>query len=200
MGKKKTSEKLKHFYRGPAIKPCYQANEEDMKIISMALTDCLENRKKDFCIESCFEHLSNIHPVIGLSASLRSIKQGRVKAIIYDETAANHLSNYLNYFANKSNIPIIKATKMTHDIAPRFKLRTLLTVSFMESSNDRIIIPSEPLSELFKLFARISSPENKLVFKMPVLDALVCSDKSKIKKKLKRDSKRKKLKVEDMST
>ena len=100
MGKgKKITEKVKLFYRGIQPKPSKIANEDEMQIIIDALTSCVP--KKDCAFNCDLDGKSTtLKLTVGLSSSLRCLKQRRTKALIYDDTAGLHLRKYLNESVN----------------------------------------------------------------------------------------------------
>lgn len=184
MAKKKLSEKTRLFYRGPACNPTMVAGELEMTIISETLDECFTHKSNSFVIDST---RIKYKMVVGLSSGLRNLKQGKSKMIIYDDTAGSHLSNYLNHFASKTNTPIIQANNL-EAIAPKFKLNTLLMITFIESDNNREPIRSRALNILHSLLITKSSPKTK-GFKRPVLELIKCEGKSQAKKRAKKQRK-----------
>lgn len=191
--KKKVPEKLRQYYKGTVTPPTRVANEQDMAIIRTAFEECLPNRS------TCT--FKNLKFVVGLKAGLRCLKQKRTKAIIYDNTAGNHLTRYLNLFGNKQNIPVVEANRLI-DLAPLVKLRTVLVVSLVDNAIEENtyrekdprpkLIAEEVQSRAFEqlhkfLFdATDSSRERQISFKMPELEQVPSSGKSKAKKEAKK--------------
>lgn len=191
MAKKKISEKTRQFYKGPACKPKLVANEQQMKLIIKALEHCLPHRDKLFYMKGVEQTKFMI--CVGLSSGLRCLKQGRAKLIINDDTADIHLSNYLNYYCSKQNIPIVQAHELI-GIAPKFNLKTLLMVTFVEvDKSDKDKIESEAIKKLFeeyKVTNTKSDIRTPLEFLPPVLEKLVCTNKSQLKKLPRKDKKK----------
>lgn len=202
--KKKVSDKLRLYFRGSITKPTRIANEDDMKIISNALQECLPQRSQCAFETIWNEERISLKFVVGLKAGLRCLKQRRTKALIYDDTAGRHLTKYLNEFANKQNIPIVQACKLI-DFAPKIKLQTLLVISLIDSSiKEEIYKQGDPkpkqvdklvISEAFNKLCTLlqdkptlqeasgsQSRPVKALFEMPLLNLVPTSGKSKAKK------------------
>lgn len=187
MGKKKVSDKVRLFYRGPAVKPGKQADEIAINTIEGVLDACLKERKTDFAVNSCDGRIGAVRPVIGLSASLRYLRRDQIIALIYDDSAAPHLSNYLNHFATKAKIPIMQA----HDLASASKtLKRLLVFSFIESPGDRAISHSESVEQLFRLLKEDYSDAHTVSGYQPALiDKVHSTNKSQLKKEVRKTKK-----------
>lgn len=192
MGKsKKITEKVKLFYRGPALKPSKTASNDDMTTIVDSFKECLPLRNKIF-ITNWRDKPTKLRLIVGLSASLRALKQRITKAIIYDETADCHLAKYLIEFARHQKFPIIQARGLTQK-ASEFNLTTLLVVSIIAAAPDAT--QSVELNDKFdKLFKFLIDPEptitaepgEVLEFKLPVLEKVPPSGKSREKKQARR--------------
>lgn len=181
--KKKTSDKVKIFYRGPASGSIQVADESGMKIITDSIQVFINNRCNDFLIKNWLGQEKTLRPVLGLSSSLRCLKQGRTKAIIYDNTAADHVTNYLHHFANKNFIPILQANRLI-DRIPKFGFKTLLIVSLVDSNHDRPVIQSDSVDLLCEYICNNNNLNRSevLKFKPPKIDKVICSNQSQIKK------------------
>lgn len=189
MGKsKKITEKVKLFYRGPANKPNKFATEDDMRTIISAFKVCLPQRTRIFATNWRSERAS-LKLVVGLSASLRALKSKRTKAIIYDDTAANHLAKYFNEFARLQRLPIIQARGLMEK-ASEFNLTSLLVVSITSAGSapeDPAAVPIES-SEFDKLCTLLVEtydsykPKEDIEFKLPVLEKVPSSGNSRAKK------------------
>lgn len=212
--KKKCTEKLKLFYRGPLTKSAQVADEQAMQTIVGALKDCVSRRDCAFKVAQWKgESNLNLKLTVGLSSCLRGLRQKRTEAIIYDDVAAPHLTKYLNDFANKANIPIIQAHRLI-DLAPQLGLSTLLVVSLVKfaSGEEEIykfeanlkpkpakeIISSEPLDQLCQLLQAARQEERTgdkigITLRPPVQDKVASTGKSKAKKEAKRIVKKAKL-------
>lgn len=143
--KKKLKENLRHFYRGPLIRPPHIATDCELAIIYQAIANA--------------KQASDTKLVIGLSASLRSLKQGKSLAIIYDATVSTHLANYLRFFAFKQKIPVIQASNLSKPAA-KLKLKTILVISLVEV---------DVSSEIGSLISQIANEKgNKQDFRPPV--------------------------------
>lgn len=195
MGKcKKITEKVKLFYRGPTVKPIRVANQNENKIIISSFRECLPLRGKIFATEWRGE-ATKLRLIVGLSASLRALKQRKTKAIIYDDTAANHLTKYLNEFARLQGFPIIQALGLT-ERASEFNLTTLLVVSIVVAPDDEdkeLVIGSNAdfdklcnlMLESVAIHEKPQQQEN-IEFKLPVLEKVPSSGKSREKKEARR--------------
>lgn len=197
---KKVQERLRQYYRGTLRRPTRVANEDDMKVITTALLECVPQRFKSvFKIQwgnDCVE--TQVRLVIGLSASLRHLKRKETLALVYDDTASIHLANMLIDMAHKHCIPIVKAQRLIH-LAPQMKLKTLLTCCLVKVKADLdeeitattcLDVPS------FREFATLlqNSPKSeegdKYTFKMGHLDHVKSTSRSKAKKEVKRAAKK----------
>lgn len=153
--KKKVTGKVAIFYRGLTTKPTRVADENDMQIICNALRECLTRR--DCAFETIWNSENiNLRLIAGLSASLRSLRQKRTRALIYCDTAGLHLTNYLKEFAFKIQAPIIQASRLI-DISLEFNLKSLLVVSIVESVSGNEVIyldkynpKPKPIKEIIK--------------------------------------------------
>lgn len=131
---KKLSQKLRQFYKGAAKRPTKVVNEEEMKIISEALEDCLPKRSTNLFKCKWMGHDMELKMVVGLSAGLRLLRRKQTKALILDSTAADHVTNLLSEFTIKLNIPVIIADRLII-VAPKLGLKNLLLISLVDGSN-----------------------------------------------------------------
>lgn len=196
--KKKVTEKVKLFYRGPLREPTKVADATDMKTIVAALTDYC-SLKKDFKIVSstlkCRKLLFRMQ--LGLKSSLRSLKHKRARAVIYDDTASPHLSKYLVEFGYKLGIPVIQAHRLI-DFVPTLKLQTLLVLTVEEVTKEEGGDASLCSDAIDKFCLLLFGEPNNLSseqqhgekFDLPVLDRVPVTGKSKAKKEARKALKR----------
>lgn len=182
---KSSAEKCRIFYRGPETKPPRVATDDENSIIRAALKDCFSKRGRTFSVtwrskETGFKVLP------GLSASLRSLKQKKTKALIYDDTTAIHLTKYLLEFSAQFGIPAIQARNL-HRCALESKITSLLVVSFIEVELTNDSLSSNSLNKLVEVLELEPRIEPGLTFRLPVLDKVPSTGRSQ-KKKLARKS------------
>lgn len=156
--KKKTSEKLYAFYRGPVTRPSQVATDDQMEIIRQALLENLNHRDSAYCT-SWMNQEVDLRLELGLTCGLRYLKQKRTLALIYDDSAAQHLTKYLNEFSRQLNIPSIQAKGLLQ-FAPQLKLKTLLVISVLRAREVNDDMYLEPGRVKPKQFRRIPTPES----------------------------------------
>lgn len=214
MGKKrKTTEKLLAFYRGPITKPPRVATEDEVKLIFEALKDCCQFNRRNNSYQFPWLTLEPIplRLVLGLGASLRCLKQGRTLAIICDEKLTPHVIKFLVDFANKQSLPLIQTNRLS-EIAPKLEINTSLSVvSIVKevTGNEKVYqnpknpkpnpaaqqLVSKPFDRLCKLLlSSLDTPQPKTLFKLPHQEKIKPTGKSKVKKEARRELKSAKLK------
>lgn len=133
MAKKKANKKLHAYYRGPITKPTHVASETEMDTIRAALLEVSQNRDTAYMCR-WNDRLVDLKIEFGLTSGLRYLKQKRTLALIYDDSAAQHLTKYLNEFARELDIPAVQARGLL-EFAPKLKLKTLLIISILQATH-----------------------------------------------------------------
>lgn len=198
MGKKKTiTEKVKTFYRGPWKAPNRIADENELRVISDALIECVPKKNCTFEVHWNSE-TTLIELAIGFNSSLRCLRQKRTRAMIVDGTTPAYILKYLIEFAAK--IPVIQANRLI-DIAPQIRLKTLMVVSLVKPNAIKETTFSEKLQELCHLLTLNKKIETNIrSFHQPIIDKLPVSGSSKAKKEAKKEARQAKLKEQNKST
>lgn len=196
MAKKKSGEKFRTFFRGPIIKQCKVASEDEDKVISRLVTTILPLRNSRFKIErECNEVI--VKPIFGLNQALRSIKQSNAVALIIDETTLDVIQKHMTYLCHKLKIPLIRSACLSK-ITKKLDFNSLLVFGLVKcTATDNQIEEPCKLQELDSLI-EIMSEEKKntddIKFDGHNIEKVVSSNKSASKK-----SARKKLKLEKLN-
>lgn len=199
MGKnKKISEKVKLFYRGPVCKPTKLASQDDMQIIFNFLNECLPLKSiletKNLTTTTTTGTAIRLKLLVGLTSSLRALKQRKTKAIVYDETTSEHLSKYLIEFSRLQGIPCVQASGLSDRAELELKFPSLLVFSLAvapeSAASGEKIVTSESLDKLCEFLRSEPLPPpihaGVVEFRPPVVEKVPISGKSREKKTARR--------------
>ena len=218
---KKLSAKLRLYYRGQVRRPTRVASENDMQTIGQALRECLPNRSKATFRSHWFDARDNslksvrFKIVVGLESALRLLKQKRTKALIFDQSANEHLTKYLIEFAHGIGAPTVQASKLG-DLVGGSNFKNLLFVSLIfvddidhskyGKDDPRPQIPEQTIEcesfhKLIALFVEDlkqsqTSKSDRSTFVPPLVEFVPSTGVSKQKKQSKAGRAKKKLKRE----
>lgn len=198
---KRLGAKLRQYYKGPAVRPAKVASDEEMKIISEALLECVPKRSAHSFKCMWIDRELELKLVVGLSAGLRLFKRNQVKGMLLCSTAATHLTTLLSAFASKQDVPMLIADRLIN-LAPNFGMKTLLLVTLADAnpSHDGTLykigdlLPMQAESSLdlgsFNRLVQVlahggSGRDDRFTFKGPVTIQVQATGKSQEKKAIK---------------
>lgn len=160
--KHKTVSKIKTLYRGPIRQATYVADDKDTRLISEVIQYCVDKSKRSALFK--IDDQSHIKIVAGLTASLRNLKAGKTRAILYDSSASSHLTKYLTEFAFQQSIPIVESSQLS-DIGSKVGLTSLLVLSFVTapSKDDLVeVLRSQHLSQLWQVLQSLPKQDKRM--------------------------------------
>lgn len=132
---------------------------------------------------------------LGLSSALRSIKNGRSRAIFYDSSAPSYLTKFLLDHSHEHKVPCLGISNLQSTISKKIKSLLLMSV---ESSEDPSL--NQFISTLKTQFLPSNSDHRIQEFANPDILKVLATGKSKSKKDKKKQDKKDKREKESIQT